>query len=144
MMRLLVAAFAGALFGVGLMVAGMTDTAKVQGWLDVFGAWDPTLAFVLGAALLPMALAWAWIGRRGTSLAGIPAPARPAGGIDRPLILGAAVFGAGWALVGLCPGPSLAALLWGGAPVAVFVAAMVAGMLLARPIQRRVPALQAG
>ena len=115
-MRALIAFLAGALFGAGLLVSGMTDTTKVQGWLDVFGAWDPTLAFVLGGAVLPMALAWR---RR-------PRPAN--GPIDRNLALGAALFGAGWALVGLCPGPALASLRYGGWQGALFLGAMALGM----------------
>jgi len=140
-MRLVFSALSGALFGLGLMVSGMTDTSKVQGWLDLFGDWDPTLAFVLTGAILPMTLAWAWITPRGTSLLGNPLPIPTKTDIDRPLVWGATIFGAGWALAGLCPGPAMASLSYGGAPGLVFFAAMVAGMLLARPIQTHVPAL---
>jgi uncharacterized membrane protein YedE/YeeE len=142
-MRLLLAAFSGALFGLGLMVSGMTDTTKVQGWLDIFGNWDPTLAFVSGGAILPMAIAWAWITPRGASLLGSPLPTPPGGAIDRPLVLGAAIFGSGWALVGLCPGPALASLSYGGVPGLIFLVSMVAGMALAPSIRSSVPALQA-
>jgi uncharacterized membrane protein YedE/YeeE len=137
-MRAVFAALSGALFGLGLMVSGMTDTTKVQGWLDLFGDWDPTLAFVLGGAILPMAIAWAVLSRRRTSLLGTPLPAQPKNEIDRPLAWGAVLFGAGWALVGLCPGPAMASLSWGGVPGLVFFVSMVAGMLLARPIGRRI------
>nr|WP_110553555.1 DUF6691 family protein [Pseudaestuariivita atlantica] len=128
-MRLLVALFAGGLFGAGLTVSGMTDTDKVQGWLDLFGAWDPTLAFVLGGAILPMLGAWAIARRRQTAMLGapIPAPADPV--IDAPLVTGSALFGAGWALAGLCPGPALAVLGYGGWPALAFFAAMTAGMI---------------
>ena len=136
-MRALFAALSGALFGLGLMVSGMTDTTKVQGWLDLFGDWDPTLAFVLGGAILPMAIAWAALSRRETGLLGTPLPARPKNEIDRPLAWGAVLFGAGWALVGLCPGPAMASLSWGGMPGIVFFVSMVAGMLIARPIGKR-------
>jgi uncharacterized membrane protein YedE/YeeE len=142
-MRTLFAALAGGLFGLGLTVSGMTDTLKVQGFLDLLGAWDPTLAFVLGGAILPMAIAWPILARRGTSALGTPLPPMPEGGIDRPLIVGAVLFGMGWALVGLCPGPAIASLSWGGLPGLVFFAAMVVGMLLARPIQTRLPLLRA-
>jgi uncharacterized membrane protein YedE/YeeE len=143
-MRHLAAALCGALFGLGLMVSGMTDTRKVQGWLDVFGDWDPTLAFVLGGALVPTAIAWAWMARRGASLLGTAPPTPSDAGVDRPLLWGAATFGAGWALAGFCPGPAMASLSYGGAAGVTFLAAMVAGMALARPIQARLPALRPG
>jgi len=137
MMRTHVALVAGALFGLGLLLSGMIDPARVLGFLHVAGgAWDPTLAFVMGGALIPMALAWA-IAARGARPALAPAfPPRP-GPIDSRLIGGAALFGAGWGLAGFCPGPALAALTLGGAPAAIFTAAMVAGMLgFARPRRR--------
>lgn len=142
-MRALFAVLSGGLFGLGLMVSGMTDTLKVQGFLDLLGAWDPTLAFVLGSAILPMAIAWPRLSRRGTSALGTPLPPMPESGIDRPLSAGAVLFGMGWALVGLCPGPAMASLSWGGVPGLVFLAAMVGGMLLARPIQSHLPLLRA-
>jgi uncharacterized protein len=142
-MRLLFSALSGALFGLGLMVSGMTDTTKVQGWLDLFGDWDPTLAFVLGGAILPMAIAWAILTPRGTSLLGQTLPAPPSHDIDRPLVWGAVLFGMGWALVGLCPGPAMASLSYGGVSGIIFFVALIVGMLLARPIQARVPAFQA-
>ncbi len=129
-MRSLVSFAAGGLFGLGLLISGMVDTAKVQGWLDVFGAWDPTLAFVMGGAILPMAAAWAYARGRAPALGGsFPAPSRTE--VGRPLVVGSVLFGAGWGLAGLCPGPSIAALGFGGTGVWVFVAAMAAGMLVA-------------
>lgn len=127
-MRALFALLAGSLFGTGLLLSGMTDTTKVQAWLDVFGAWDPTLAFVLGGAILPMAAAWAYAKRRTKAVLGtpLPAPAEPV--IDARLLTGSALFGFGWALVGLCPGPALAALTYGGWEGLVFFAAMALGM----------------
>lgn len=130
MMRLVFAAMAGALFGAGLLVSGMTQPAKVQGWLDVFGQWDPTLGFVLAGAIIPMAIAWRIAARRPASVSGQPFPDAPAPRIDRRLIIGSALFGAGWGLSGLCPGPSMATLGIGGAPFWAFFAAMVAGMAL--------------
>lgn len=141
-MRLLFSAVSGALFGIGLMVSGMTDTTKVQGWLDLFGDWDPTLAFVLGGAVLPMTLAWIFIERRGSSLLGSPVPVPARSEVDASLLIGSAIFGAGWALVGLCPGPAMASLSYGGASGLIFFVAMVAGMALAVPIRARVPALR--
>lgn len=138
-MRSLAAFLAGALFGAGLLVSGMTDTRKVQGWLDVFGDWDPTLAFVLGGAILPMAAAWSLSHRRAPLLGGA-FPGRPGARIDWPLVAGSLLFGAGWGLVGLCPGPAMASLGFGGVPGLVFLGAMVAGMLAAAPLRRRLDA----
>ena len=129
-MRIIISLIAGALFGAGLHLSGMTDTQKVLGFLDIFGAWDPTLMFVMGGAMAPMAIAWA-LTRNRQPLAGGSFPARPDPRIDRKLVTGALMFGAGWGLVGLCPGPALASLSYGGWAGAFFLAAMIAGMLLA-------------
>ncbi|MEL6170131.1 MAG: DUF6691 family protein [Pseudomonadota bacterium] len=135
-MRPLLAALSGALFGLGLWVSGMTDTTKVQGWLDIFGAWDPTLAFVLGGAILPMAVAWRLTPGRSPVLGGtFPAPPEPS--IGRGLAIGSVLFGMGWGLAGLCPGPAMASLAWGGTGGAVFLIAMIAGMVAAPPLRRR-------
>jgi uncharacterized protein len=136
MMRLVFSALSGALFGAGLLVSGMVDTVKVQGWLDVFGAWDPTLAFVMGGAILPMAIAWIVAERRKTSVLGTPIPAKLDQRLDRNLILGSVMFGFGWGLVGLCPGPALAASFLNGTSGLVFLVAMVAAMV-ATPALRR-------
>lgn len=130
MPRLFFALLAGGLFGAGLFISGMTDTAKVQGWLDIFGAWDPTLAFVMGGAMLPMAIAWLLTKKR-TPLVGGRFPAAPNPKLDRNLILGSVFFGVGWGLAGLCPGPAVASLSYGGWPHWVFFAAMIAGMVVA-------------
>lgn len=126
-MRLVLALFAGSLFGAGLHISGMTDTTKVQGWLDVFGNWDPTLAFVMGGAILPMVIAWG-LTRGRTPLAGgtFPPPPRPE--LGRRLVVGSVLFGMGWGLAGLCPGPAIASLSYGGLGGLVFLAAMLAGM----------------
>lgn len=136
MVRLFAAALSGALFGAGLLVSGMVDTAKVQGFLDVFGGWDPTLAFVMGGAIVPMAFAWRVAERRKTALLGTPIPPKPAQKLDRNLILGSLLFGAGWGLVGLCPGPALAAAFLNGISGVVFLVAMLAAMV-ATPALRR-------
>lgn len=130
MNRLIFAALSGALFGIGLLVSGMTDPARVQGWLDVFGKWDPTLGFVLTGAIIPMAIAWRIAARRSSSVTGTPFPPPPSQQIDARLITGAALFGLGWGLAGLCPGPAMASLGFGGMPFLVFFAAMAAGMAL--------------
>jgi len=127
-MRNIFAFIAGGLFGAGLLVSGMTDTAKVIGWLDIFGDWDPTLAFVLGGAILPMMLAWNITTRRARAVLGDEFPAPPEARIGRNLVIGSMLFGAGWGLVGLCPGPAMASITWGGTGGAVFLAAMMAGM----------------
>ncbi|UYV37680.1 hypothetical protein N4R57_00730 [Rhodobacteraceae bacterium D3-12] len=128
-MRLLVSFLAGGLFGLGLMVSGMTDTTKVQGWLDLFGAWGPTLAFVMGGAILPMMGAWALTRHRRNAVLGAPFPPKSTLGIDRPILIGSVLFGFGWALVGLCPGPAIASLSYGGAQGLAFLAAMSIGMI---------------
>ncbi|MGX9350715.1 DUF6691 family protein [Shimia sp. W99] len=126
MQRLIFAFIAGGLFGAGLFISGMTDTTKVQGWLDVFGNWDPTLAFVMGGAILPMAAAWAFTRGRKPIVGGeFPTPPEPR--LGRNLILGSVMFGAGWGLAGLCPGPAVASLSYGGWPHWVFFLAMLAG-----------------
>lgn len=138
MLRNLFALIAGGLFGAGLLVSGMTNTHKVQGWLDIFGNWDPTLAFVLGGAILPMALAWNIAARRARAVLGNPLPAPARGEVDRNLILGSLMFGAGWGLVGLCPGPAIASVSWGGIGGLAFLVAMLAGMLIAPAFRERI------
>ena len=136
-MRFLVALFTGGLFGAGLLLSGMTDTLRVQGFLDVFGAWDPTLAFVMGGAILPMTLAWAVARRRPVALLGTPIPVRAEGRPDRPLVIGSVLFGIGWGLAGLCPGPAIASIGFGGTGGLAFLLAMTAGMIAARPLRTR-------
>jgi uncharacterized membrane protein YedE/YeeE len=135
-MRTLFGLLAGMVFGAGLWLSGMTDTAKVQGFLNL-AAWDLTLAFVMGGAILPMAIAWAAARRRSTSLLGTPLPGRPPPVLDARLIGGSVLFGLGWGLVGLCPGPALAVATFGGAPALVFLIAMAAGMVAALPLRPR-------
>ena len=135
-MRNLIALASGSLFGIGLLISGMTDTNRVQGWLDAFGAWDPTLAFVLGGAILPMAIAWRIAEARRAPVSGGAFPSPPEPKITPRLAVGSVLFGAGWGLAGLCPGPSLAALSFGGWEGLLFVVSMIAGMLLAVPAGR--------
>ena len=139
-MRALFALIAGGVFGAGLLISGMTDTRKVQGWLDVFGDWDPTLAFVMGGAIVPMAIAWQLTRGRRPALGGdFPAPPEPK--LGHNLVVGSVMFGMGWGLVGLCPGPAIASLSFGGVGGAVFLVAMLAGMLAAPPVRARIDAL---
>jgi hypothetical protein len=132
------ALLAGTLFGVGLAVSQMTNPAKVLAFLDVAGEWDPSLAFVMGAALVVSALATQRkraISRSSGEGSGWEPTAK---GIDFRLLAGATLFGAGWGLAGFCPGPALAALVTGSEKVLLFVASMVAGIGLYRltPIVR--------
>jgi len=134
--RPLIALLAGTLFGAGLTVGGMTDPARVRGFLDLFGDWDPTLAFVMGGALVVMAIAWRFV----------PGMARPifedgfhvptSSDLTPKLIGGAALFGIGWGIAGLCPGPGFAALAIEPLSAAIFVVAMFAGMGLVRLTER--------
>lgn len=130
-MRNIFAAFSGGLFGLGLLISGMTDTTRVQGWLDVFGDWDPTLAFVLGGAILPMAVAWRIAAGRAASALGTTLPGPPDPRLGHNLVVGSVLFGMGWGLAGLCPGPAMASLTFGGLGGVVFLLAMLAGMLAA-------------
>lgn len=129
---LIVPLASGTIFGAGLTIGGMTDPARVRGFLDLFGKWDPTLAFVMGGAVLVMALAWA-IQRRMQHPVFADAFSLPdLSDITARLVGGSALFGIGWGIAGLCPGPGFAALAIAPAPAATFLAAMLAGMVLAR------------
>ena len=120
---------AGALFGVGLAIGGMTDPARVKGFLDFFGTWDPTLVFVLaGAVATTFVLVRLAGGRSAPVLAEGFSPPN-AGKIDGKLVAGAAIFGAGWGLSGFCPGPAIAAIAGGFPSVYLFLAAMAATMI---------------
>jgi uncharacterized membrane protein YedE/YeeE len=131
-MPVLAALLFGLVFGAGLAVGGMTNPAKVIAFLDVTGTWDPSLAFVMGGALTVNGLAFALTRQRPRPLFAESFALPTLRDIDRELIAGAATFGVGWGLVGLCPGPALASLLRGELSVYAFVAAMVAGMWLDR------------
>lgn len=119
---------AGLVFGLGLIVSGMANPAKVLGFLDLAGAWDPSLALVMGGAVAVGALAFALARRRTVSLLGAALHLPTARSIDRRLVLGSVVFGVGWGLAGFCPGPALVALGMGNGKALIFVAAMLAGM----------------
>ena len=136
MKRAIFAFAAGGLFGLGLLVSGMTDTSKVRGWLDFFGNWDPTLAFVMGGAIIPMFIAWRITEARKPVLGG-DFPQKPDFELDRELVIGSVMFGMGWGLSGLCPGPAIASLSYGGTPHLIFFAAMVVGMFAMPFIRKR-------
>jgi hypothetical protein len=129
--RLVLAALAGLLFGAGLLVSGMTQPIKVIGFLDVTRAWDPSLAFVMGGAVLVNALAFWWVASRRAAPwldRAFHLPTRR--DVDLPLVAGAAIFGIGWGLGGFCPGPGLVSAAAGSESGAAFVAAMLVGMLV--------------
>lgn len=122
------ALLAGAVFGVGLILSGMADPAKVLGFLDLAGAWDPSLAFVMGGAILVGALAFTFARKRTVSLLGLQMRIPTATKLDRRLVGGSLLFGIGWGIAGFCPGPALVALGMGEEKALVFVGAMLAGM----------------
>ena len=128
---------AGTVFGIGLAVSGMMNPAKVLGFLDISGDWDPTLAFVMGGALLITAPGYALLRMKGKTIFGgkLELPTRK--DIDARLLGGAALFGLGWGLGEFCPGPAISGLATGVGGVYVFVAVMVAGMLLFRLLPQR-------
>lgn len=130
MTRGALALLAGLLFGAGLAWSGMVDPLRVRNFLDVLGPWDPTLGFVMAGALLPMALAWVIRRRLDKPFAEnrfeLPDTAR----LDARLALGAIVFGIGWAVGGLCPGPAIAGLVLAPVHAGTFVAAMLGGMII--------------
>ncbi|UYH54134.1 YeeE/YedE family protein [Qipengyuania sp. SS22] len=123
---------AGTLFGAGLALGGMTNPARVRGFLDIFGAWDPTLAFVMGGAVIVMAIAWRFVPRMAAPLFGEHFHLPTRSDLTPRLIGGAALFGIGWGVAGLCPGPGIAALVIEPASAAIFIMAMLAGMGLVR------------
>ena len=132
-MKAISALVCGVIFGVGLALSGMTDVGKVIGFLDLFGAWDPTLMFVMGAGLL-VSFPFFQFGIAGlkkpvfAEIFRLPTKQE----IDARLIMGACLFGTGWGLVGLCPGPAIASLAYLNVEILYFVVAMSAGMLLAQ------------
>ena len=131
------ALLAGLLFGAGLAISGMADPMRVRGFLDLFGTWDPSLAFVMGGALLPMALAWRLVPRLARPFVGLEFALPTRRDIEPRLVTGAALFGIGWGIAGLCPGPALADLALAPAPASLFVAAMMVGMWLNRFVPAR-------
>ena len=127
-MNIVFAFVAGLIFGFGLLIAGMANPAKVLGFLDLAGSWDPSLVFVMGGAIAVGALAFAFAKRRSTSLLGLPMQLPNARHIDHRLIGGSLLFGIGWGLAGICPGPALVLLGAGMSKGLVFTLAMLGGM----------------
>ena len=137
MSKLILSLFSGLVIGLGLIVSGMGNPAKVLGFLDLAGAWDPSLALVMGGAIAVAMPAFWLAGRRSTALLGEPMQLPASRRIDRRLLLGSLAFGAGWGIAGFCPGPALVSLLAGQPKAWLFVGAMLAGMLLFEVLERR-------
>jgi uncharacterized protein len=129
--------FVGLLFGIGLLVSGMTDPGKVLGFLDLAGAWDPSLAFVMGGAILVGVIAFTVAKQRTQTFLGDALHLPTSRDIDHRLVVGSVLFGAGWGLAGFCPGPGLVAMGAGELKAALFVAAMMVGMLAFEILDRR-------
>ncbi len=122
--------FTGLVFGLGLLVSGMANPAKVLGFLDLAGPWDPSLALVMAGAITVAAPAFFWARGRRVSVLGAPMQLPTATRLDRRLVLGSLLFGVGWGVAGFCPGPGLVALGMGVPQAFAFVLAMLVGMLL--------------
>ncbi|MGX4643701.1 YeeE/YedE family protein [Massilia sp. SYSU DXS3249] len=135
-MHIVTALVAGLVFGIGLIASGMTDPAKVTGFLDLAGSWDPSLALVMGGAVLVGLVAFGYARGLDRSLLGTPIHLPTAAGIDRRLVLGSLTFGVGWGLAGYCPGPALASLASGGVKPMTFTLAMLAGMAVFEVLER--------
>jgi uncharacterized membrane protein YedE/YeeE len=136
-MALFTSFLAGLIFGLGLILSGMVNPAKVVGFLDVTGTWDPSLAFVMGGALIIGLLAFFIAKKRTTSVLGLDMQLPTTNQIDRRLIIGNVLFGIGWGVAGFCPGPAIVSLGMGGAKPAVFVLSMLLGMAVFELLERR-------
>lgn len=139
-MRALMAFSSGLLFGIGLIIAGMANPAKVLGFLDLFGLWDPSLALVMGGAIAAAFVPMQWASRAKNCVTGGPMQLPAARQIDRRLVMGSLIFGLGWGLAGFCPGPAVVALGAGVPQAVIFVFAMLVGMLVFEVFNRRTQA----
>lgn len=127
----------GWVFGFGLLLSGMTEPIRVQGFLDIFGHWDPTLVFVLGGAVMVSFVGFQWCKHRRSPVCDTAFHGPTATQIDKRLILGSVIFGIGWGIAGICPGPALVLLGAGVGQIVVFVLAMLAGMWVWQKISQR-------
>lgn len=130
--RILPPLLSGTLFGAGLALGGMTNPARVRGFLDLFGDWDPTLAFVMGGAVIVMAIAWRFVPRMAQPLFAEKFALPTRTDLTPKLVGGSALFGMGWGIAGLCPGPAVASLVIQPSSAAIFVISMLAGMGIIR------------
>jgi len=135
-MHALSAFFVGLLFGIGLLLSGMTDPGKVQGFLDLAGAWDPSLALVMGGAIAVGVIAFRLAGQRASPLLGGAMHLPAERGVDQRIVIGGLLFGIGWGLAGFCPGPGIVSMASGESKGLVFVLAMLAGMALFEGFER--------
>jgi uncharacterized membrane protein YedE/YeeE len=136
-MQLFTAALAGVIFGIGLLLSGMANPVKVLGFLDLTGRWDPSLAMVMAGAIAVGLVGFAIARRRTHTLLKLPMQLPTASAIDRRLLIGSALFGIGWGLAGICPGPALVSLAMGVPQAIAFVVAMLIGMRLSHTMQKK-------
>ena len=139
-MRSLILFAAGLIFGMGLYLSGMTQPSKVQGFLDIFGHWDPSLAFVMAGAIAVGFLAFSVVKRRSRTFLGDELRLPPIGKVDKPLVVGSFIFGVGWGLSGVCPGPAIFNVGLFDLTAVIFVVSMAAGMAMNRPIRNMLAA----
>ena len=137
MTRLITALIIGAIFGTGLAIAGMLNPSKVVGFLDIFGDWDPSLAFVMGGGVLVNAIGHRFVMKRKAPIQCGAFSMSMSTNIDKPLVIGSVIFGVGWGLAGLCPGPVVASLFLNGQAMLPFFGLMIAGLLVGRIVMRR-------
>ena len=135
-LKLIASLSAGIVFGLGMAVSGMTNTQRVQGFLDLAGAWDPTLAFVMAGGMLVTFIGYKFVLKNPAPVFADAFHLPTKTDIDKPLLIGAILFGAGWGLVGYCPGPAIAGLSYGYTATLIFVPAMILGLLLAKPLSK--------
>ena len=135
-MQRLISLIVGSLFGTGLYISQMTDTLKVQGWLNIFGGWDPTLTFVMGGAIIPMFFAWRLVKKQNKTFLGNNINLQSRKNIGTPLIVGSILFGIGWGLAGLCPGPAIASLSFNGVNGFIFLISMLVGIWIVSKLSR--------
>ena len=137
MTRLITALIIGAVFGIGLAIAGMLNPSKVVGFLNVFGDWDPSLAFVMGGGVLVNAIGHRFVIKRKAPIQCAAFSMPTSTNIDKPLVIGSVFFGVGWGLAGLCPGPVVASLLLSGQAMLPFFGLLITGLLVGQIVMRR-------
>ena len=137
MARLITALIIGAVFGIGLAIAGMLNPSKVVGFLNIFGDWDPSLAFVMGGGVLVNTIGHRFVMKRKAPIQSAKFSRPPSTNIDKPLVIGSVIFGVGWGLAGLCPGPVVASLLLSGQAMLPFFGLLFTGLLVGQIVMRR-------
>ena len=137
MARLITALIIGAVFGIGLAIAGMLNPSKVVGFLNIFGDWDPSLAFVMGGGVLVNAIGHRFVMKRKAPIQCATFSMPTSTKFDKPLVIGSIIFGVGWGLAGLCPGPVVASLLLNSQAILPFFGLMIVGLLVGRIVMRR-------